>query len=112
MPLDSLNGCPFGTRWGNKQDGIPSLAEMAFQAWPRCHSEAGRDVIPSLARNLIALRCRFFTPLRSVQNDMCLLDQNDMCPIEQNDVCPLDQNDICVPEGVIRVNCKSVRLRR
>ena len=48
------------------------MGRLSFRAQHR-HSERN-TVIPSAARNLIVLhmnlRIRFFTPLRSVQNDM------------------------------------------
>ena len=64
---------------------IPSEAELSFRATPNCHSKRHRTVIPSdtelsfRAKRSVAeeshrlapgCRLRFFTPLRSVQNDM------------------------------------------
>ena len=53
---------------------IPSDTELSFRADPNCHSERTRTVIPSEAEESHRLapgcRLRFFTPLRSVQNDM------------------------------------------
>ena len=67
--------CPSATCHSERtRTVIPSDTELSFRADPNCHSKRSRTVIPSEAEESHRLapgcRLRFFTPLRSVQNDM------------------------------------------